>query len=45
MLKLAQALGDIQTLQAHGRRVVRLHFSNAATAAAELRRIFSEAMS
>jgi transaldolase/glucose-6-phosphate isomerase len=44
VLKRAQALGDVQTLEAHGRRVVRLHFNDADTAAAELTRIFTEAM-
>ena len=44
VLKRAQALGDVQTLEAHGRRVVRLHFSDTDTAAAELIRIFTEAM-
>ena len=44
-LKRAQALGDIQTLEAHGRRVVRLHFSDVDRAATELRKIFSEVMS
>ena len=45
VLKRAQALGDVQTLQAHGRRVVRLHFKDADRAPAELQRIFSEALS
>ena len=31
VLKRAQALGDVETLAAHGRRVVRLHVSNGAT--------------
>jgi hypothetical protein len=44
VLKRAQALGDVQTLEAHRRRVVRLHFRDAATAAADLRRVFTEAM-
>lgn len=44
ILKRAQALGDVQTLQAHDRRVVRLHFSDVNTAAPELKRIFSEAL-
>jgi len=44
VLKRAQALGDVQALQAHGRRVRRLHFKSASTAAAELQRLFTEAM-
>lgn len=44
VLKRAQALGDVQTLQAHGRRVVRLHFKDVDAAGAELRRLFAEAM-
>lgn len=44
VLKRAQALGDVQALEAHGRRVVRLHFSDADAAAAELERIFTGAM-
>ena len=44
VLKRAQALGDVQALAAHDRRVVRLHFENAASAAGELRRIFGEAI-
>ncbi|HVH57028.1 MAG TPA: hypothetical protein VM791_12285 [Vicinamibacterales bacterium] len=45
VLKRAQALGDVQTLEAHGRRVARLHFRSADMAAAELKRIFTEALS
>jgi transaldolase / glucose-6-phosphate isomerase len=45
VLKRAQALGDVQTLETHGRRVVRLHFRSADTATAELKRIFTEALS
>ena len=44
ILKRAQALGDVQALQAHERRVVRLHFSDANAAAAQLTRIFDEAL-
>ncbi|HVL67297.1 MAG TPA: hypothetical protein VM364_08535 [Vicinamibacterales bacterium] len=44
VLKRAQALGDIQALEAHGRRVVRLHFQDASRAAADLQRLFDEAM-
>ena len=45
VLKRAQALGDVQALEAHGRRVVRLHFKDADKAASELQRIFSGALS
>jgi len=44
VLKRAQALGDVQALDAHGRRVVSLHFADHATAAAKLREIFAEAL-
>ena len=44
VLKRAQALGDVQALEAHGRRVLRLHFADADSAAAELERIFGEAL-
>jgi hypothetical protein len=44
VLKRAQALGDVQALQAHGRRVVRLHFSDVDSAPTELTRIFTEAL-
>jgi hypothetical protein len=44
VLKRAQALGDVQALEAHGRRVMRLHFADADAAAAELQRIFSEVL-
>ena len=44
VLKRAQALGEVQALEAHGRRVVRLHFSSAAHAPAELQRVFDEAL-
>ena len=44
VLKRAQALGDVQALEAHGRRVVRLHFHDPATAPAKLRETFTEAM-
>jgi hypothetical protein len=43
VLKRAQALGDYETLQAHGRRVVRLHLP-AAGAAAAIQQIFAEAL-
>jgi glucose-6-phosphate isomerase len=45
VLKRAQALGDVQALEAHGRRVVRLHITHADNAATELTRIFAEALS
>jgi len=44
VLKRAQALGDVQALEVHGRRVVRLHFRSAAAAAGELQRIFTAAL-
>lgn len=44
VLKRAQALGDVQALEAHGRRVVRLHFADATHAPAELQRLFEEAL-
>ena len=44
VLKRAQALGDVQALEAHRRRVVRLHFASAAHAPAELQRLFGEAV-
>jgi transaldolase/glucose-6-phosphate isomerase len=43
LLKRAQALGDVQTLQAHDRRVVRLHFNDLNAAPSVLRGIFEEA--
>ena len=44
VLKRAQALGDVQALEAHGRRVLRLHFANPTLAPAELQRLFAEAL-
>jgi glucose-6-phosphate isomerase len=44
VLKRAQALGDVQTLEAHGRRVVRLHLRDLEGASAELMRLFREAL-
>ncbi len=44
VLKRAQALGDIQTLEAHQRRAVRVHLESAATAPADLERLFAEAL-
>ncbi|MGH9370634.1 MAG: glucose-6-phosphate isomerase [Vicinamibacterales bacterium] len=43
VLKRAQALGDFQTLEAHGRRVIRIHLSGSDPAAA-LERLFAEAL-
>ena len=43
VLKRAQALGDVETLQAHKRRVVRIHLGKPRDPAADLRRVFSEA--
>jgi glucose-6-phosphate isomerase len=43
VLKRAQALGDYQALEAHGRRVVRLHLKHG-DAAGALDRLFSEAL-
>ena len=43
VLKRAQALGDIQALEAHGRRVVRLHVTGEDSAGA-LERTFAEAL-
>ena len=45
VLKRAQALGDVEALRAHKRRVVRIHLGGGSTAEADLRRIFSQAMS
>lgn len=44
VLKRAQALGDVETLEARGRRAVRLHFRNAGTAAADLEHLFAAAL-
>ena len=41
VLKRAQALGDLETLEAHGRRVVRLHFATPDVAGA-LERVFAD---
>ena len=43
VLKRAQALGDFQTLEAHGRRVVRIHLTGA-DPAASLEGLFAEAL-
>ena len=46
VLKRAQALGDAETLAAHGRRTVRIHFTGDAThAPAQLEKLFEEALS
>ncbi len=44
VLKRAQALGDVDTLNAHGRRTVRLHLKSESGAARALEKIFSEAL-
>jgi glucose-6-phosphate isomerase len=44
VLKRAQALGDVETLQSHSRRTIRIHFTRAAAAAADLTRLFGEAL-
>ena len=43
VLKQAQALGDAETLAAHGRRVVRLHLA-AGTTISALEAVFAEAL-
>jgi glucose-6-phosphate isomerase len=45
VLKRAQALGDIETLEAHGRRTVRIHVSDAKTAADTIAGLFADAVS
>ena len=45
VLRRAQGLGDAETLAAHGRRTVRIHFPGDATLApAQLEKLFEEAM-
>ena len=44
VLKRAQALGDIEALQAHGRRVVRIHLPAGADAPDAIARIFDQAL-
>ena len=44
VLKRAQALGDVDTLMAHRRRTVRIHFKRAASAAEDFERLFAEAL-
>jgi glucose-6-phosphate isomerase len=43
-LKRAQAIGDAETLEAHGRRTVRIHFGKDTDASSALRELFAEAM-
>jgi hypothetical protein len=44
VLKRAQALGDVEALRAHKRRVVRVHLTSATDPDHAVRRIFEEAM-
>ena len=44
VLKRAQALGDTQTLEAHGRRAVRIHVKDASAAPGGLERLFADAL-
>ena len=44
VLKRAQALGDVEALRAHNRRVVRIDLGNTTDAAVALRRIFEDAL-
>jgi len=44
VLKRAQALGDVQTLEAHDRRTVRLHVKDADAAARTIEQLFAEAL-
>ena len=44
VLKRAQALGDVEALRAHKRRVVRIHLGQWKDASADLRRIFGDAL-
>lgn len=41
VLKRAQALGDVETLEAHGRRTVRIHVADAAAAASTIAGLFA----
>jgi glucose-6-phosphate isomerase len=43
-LKRAQAIGDAETLEAHGRRTVRIHVGKDTDASSALRELFGEAM-
>jgi hypothetical protein len=44
VLKRAQALGDVETLEAHGRRTVRIHLQDANTASRAIERLFADAL-
>jgi hypothetical protein len=44
VLKRSQALGDMQALEAHGRRAVRIHVKDAASAAHVVGGLFAEAL-
>ena len=44
VLKRAQALGDTQTLEAHGRRAVRIHVKDATKAPQIIERVFADAL-
>jgi len=44
VLKRAQALGDVETLDAHDRRTVRIHVKDAKSAAQAITQLFTEAM-
>jgi glucose-6-phosphate isomerase len=44
VLKRAQAVGDLQALQAHGRKTARLHLMTTAGRGDALRRVFAEAL-
>jgi glucose-6-phosphate isomerase len=44
VLKRAQALGDTQTLEAHGRRTVRIHIKDANAAPHVIERLFADAL-
>jgi hypothetical protein len=43
VLKRAQALGDLQALQAHGRKTVRVHLRETSSPGGALRRILRAA--
>ena len=45
VLKRAQALGDVEALKAHGRRVVRIHLPSAGAAPEAIAELFGSAMS
>jgi hypothetical protein len=44
VLKRAQALGDVETLEAHDRRTLRIHVKDGKTAARTIERLFAEAL-